>query len=285
VSEWIAGTHTVKSRDCQVTKGPRHRSVRPLPCNASDLTESGHGAGRTNDGQSHYWNDGVNFLKPLAIAGLVATITLTGLVATASTTDSGRVRAVITFVGDSNETLTATSIALTLGNGDAPFATVFLSRPGATIRTGDCNQGATCPTHDFWRERIFDARAKINSDGYVVDLGINDAAEPGTADTPGYASYGQKIDWLMPLFHGRPVWWTNLPCSIEPRERLKGCEVVNDALALAGRRWKNLTVLEWSSVAAGHPQFLMTGNDSLHLSPIGQGVWAMLVKKGVDQRF
>jgi hypothetical protein len=207
------------------------------------------------------------------------------LAASAGPVDSGHVRAVLTFVGDSNESLTATSIELTLGDGDQPYASVFLSRPGAVIRTGDCSKGTVCATHDFWRRRIGDAGEKIESDGFVVNLGINDTLTPGSPTGPGYAQYGVKIDWLMPLFEGKPVWWTNLPCSIEPARNATGCRVVNTSLAAARGRWPNLVIIDWAAAARGHRGFLLNGADRLHLSGYGQGKWCQLVKQAVDGYF
>jgi hypothetical protein len=208
-----------------------------------------------------------------------------GTSAQATTTDSGHVRGVITFVGDSNESLAASSIELTIGNGDQPYAAVFLARPGAQIRTGDCPIGVRCATHNFWQRRINDANAAIKTGAYVVNLGINDTTGPGSPTGPGFGEYGAKIDWLMSLVKGRTVLWTNLPCSIEPDNRAVGCEAVNRALAEARVRWPNLVLLNWAAEADGHREYLLDGANRVHLSPIGQGTWSAFVKRALDQRF
>ena len=67
---------------------------------------------------------------------------------------------------------------------DAPYAVVDLARSGAAIRSSDSTWRAwvatPCPTRNFWRTRLAEANAKIATDAYVVDLGINDTEAPGT---------------------------------------------------------------------------------------------------------
>jgi hypothetical protein len=63
----------------------------------------------------------------------------------------------------------------------------------------------------------------VHPSAWVVDLGINDAVEPGAPTRRGYARYGTKIDWLMHLLGSTPVLWSNLPCTIEPTNRRVGC--------------------------------------------------------------
>src|SRR4029079_10274639 len=112
------------------------------------------------------------------------------------------IRAAIMFVGDSNIAFALTSVATELTQVDEPYMIIDVARAGVTIRSPD----------DFWRVRLRQALKRINPDGVVINLGINDTGTPGTATGPGYASYGAKIDWLMQLFPDKtPVWWTNLP--------------------------------------------------------------------------
>jgi hypothetical protein len=217
----------------------------------------------------------------------IALVTLTcgTLVASAGPSTPGSVRAVISFVGDSNESLSATALQLSVGDGVEPYADVFLALPGAGIRGRLCGTQRGCSAPDLWDRRISEAGRQIASDGFVVNLGINDTLTPGTVTGIGYAHYGDKIDWLMAAFGGRPVWWTNLPCSIEPPNRVDGCRAVNAALAAARSRWTNLKVLDWAAVARGHREYLLDGGNRVHQSSTGQAKWAQLVQHALDQRF
>ena len=207
------------------------------------------------------------------------------LAASAGPGDAGHVRAVITFVGDSNESLGATQIQLTIGDGVAPYANVFLALPGAGLRGRLCGTLDNCSAPDLWKRRIGDMSEKISSEGFVVNLGINDTLTRGSATGIGYAHYGAKIDWLMPAFGGAPVWWTNLPCSIEPDNRVQGCRANDGALAAAAHRWPNLRVLDWAFVARGRRDYLVADAYKVHLSPAGQHRWATLVEQALDKRF
>jgi hypothetical protein len=119
----------------------------------------------------------------------------------------------------------------------------------------------------------------------VNDLGINDTGKLGTATTPGYADYGQKIDWFMNSVGGKPVLWTNLPCAIEPPARLDACRQVNYALWFAPWRWPNLTVLYWNKVANSHPEYMAAPGEEVHYSVAGQWAWSKFVVDALDDRF
>ncbi|HEY5171416.1 MAG TPA: hypothetical protein VIK54_06785 [Acidimicrobiia bacterium] len=203
-----------------------------------------------------------------------------GEVGAAST---GRVRAVVTFVGDSNLIVGSAPVGLAFTAGDQPYAMVQLAKPRAAIRCGDVAspQG---DTHDFWLHRLRDAQSKIATDGYVVNLGINDTGLPGVATGPGYSAYGEKIDWLMALLASRPVWWTNLPAEIEPPHLKTGCLAVNSALRAAEKRWPNLTVLDWAAVANPHPEYV-AGQYGIHITWTGAMAWAQLVLSALDSYF
>jgi hypothetical protein len=195
-----------------------------------------------------------------------------------------RVPAAVTLVGDSNITLGSTQIAIALTQRDSPYAVVDLARGSTTIRTSDCPLGVlTCPTYNFWRTRLVEANARIATDAYVVDLGINDTEGPGTPTGRGYAGYPAKIDWMMHLFGGKPVFWTNLPCAIEPPARKVGCTVVNASLAAATRRWPNLRVINWAAVADSHRGYMAAGD--IHYVTAGDLAWATTVASALDTTF
>ena len=128
----------------------------------------------------------------------------------------------------------------------------------------------------------------MHPDAYVVDLGVNDTAEPGTATGPGYADYGAKIDWLLQVLGPVPVYWSNLPCRIEPAARLAGCTVVDAALTGATARHHNLIVIDWARVADTHRDYLGAtthGFGNVHLTDPGAKAWAGLVARTLDARF
>ena len=147
-----------------------------------------------------------------------------GIAAATTAPSTGNTRATAVFLGDSNEVLSGTDLAVSLLNRDNGYIVVEVARPGATIRFGDCTQRTTCTTYDYWQSRVVDTLAAVQPDVWVVDLGINDANRPGTPTSPGYSNYGAKIDWLMNLLGSTPVVWTNLPCKIEhkrPENRMQ----------------------------------------------------------------
>jgi hypothetical protein len=228
-------------------------------------------------------------LRVLAIAAMMVAL----MSATASpgfgtaVVDSGRVPAVVSFVGDFNVTLGSTQIAIAFTRRDAPYAVVDLARSGAAIRSADCAWRAwvatPCPTHNFWRTRLAEANAKIATDAYVVDLGINDTAAPGTPTSRGYAGYRAKVDWMMHQFGGQPVIWTNLPCAIEPPARAVGCAIVNASLAAATERWPNLTVIDWAAIANAHPEYMSQRFGGVLYTSAGATAWASTVVAATDQ--
>ena len=131
-----------------------------------------------------------------------------------------------------------------------------------------------------------DQLEQFERDGFVVNLGINDTEAAGTAATRGYADYAAKIDWLMGLFPPHmPVWWTNLPCSIEPEDRSIGCRAVNDALAAAPERWPDLTVLDFATASLGRHEYLLAHIGGVHLAGPGARAWAHLVGEALNAHF
>ncbi|MCU1353248.1 MAG: hypothetical protein JWM05_2457 [Acidimicrobiales bacterium] len=224
------------------------------------------------------------------LAGLLMAVFCAGAATlTAASSTNSQTRAVVAFAGDSNISLAAGSINLWLTDGyhaNNGYVPVFASRVGASIRTADCLSTSGCTTYDYWRLKLGTLSSKVQADGYVTDLGINDTVRPGQANTPGYASYGQKIDWLMKLLPaGKPVFWSNLPCSIEPPSRQTGCQAVNQALADARSRWAKLTVIDWASKANGHPEYMSSPGQDVHLSATGQVAWGAAVIRALDARF
>jgi GDSL-like Lipase/Acylhydrolase family len=207
-----------------------------------------------------------------------------GIAAATTAPSTGNTRATAVFLGDSNEVLSGTDLAVSLLNRDNGYIVVEVARPGATIRFGDCTQRTTCPTYDYWQSRVVDTLAAVRPDVWVVDLGINDASRPGTPTSPGYSNYGAKIDWLMNLLGSTPVVWTNLPCKIEPSALRAGCKLINQALAAARTRHANLSVLTWASKANPHPKYLGPPY-GVHLTTAGRSAWTGLVTERLDSMF
>jgi lysophospholipase L1-like esterase len=224
----------------------------------------------------------------LGILGVVVFATAVGAdVATPSATDrNSHVRAVVLFVGDSNISVSVEPVywALTYGDhNDNAYVPMFTSRPGAAIRTEDCLVAVDCATTDYWKTRLGELLPEVSPDVVVTNLGVNDTAGVGTAETAGSAGYPGKIDWFMELLpEDTPVLWTNLPCDLLEDVRADACALVNDALADAVDRWPNLVVLDWATAAAGHPDYL---GDIVHLSEEGQAAWTELVVGALDERF
>jgi hypothetical protein len=227
--------------------------------------------------------------RPLVGVLLVLLFSAGAVVADAVTTSNAETRGVVLFVGDSNITLGSAAIDVTLTWGqhnDNGYVPVLASRAGSMIRTPDClNSPTPCTTFDYWKLKLATIMPKVNADVIVNDLGINDTATSGTATTPGYAYYGQKIDWFMELVGGKPVLWTNLPCAIEPPARRDGCQTVNWSLSLAAQRWPNLTVLGWNLVANNHPEYMSSPGEGIHYSAAGRLAWSKLVVDSLDDRF
>lgn len=189
--------------------------------------------------------------------------------------DDGHTRATIALIGDSNMEFALSSLAFAI-KGDPTDTFIDVARTGAAIRF---------PTANFWQVRIHEL-GRAAPDGYVVNLGINDAFLPGDTHREGYKGYGAKIDWLLGLLpRSKPMWWTNLPCSIEPAKWQQGCAAVNRALAAAPGRWSNLRLLDWATVARGHHEFLRRDLGGIHLSSEGARAWAALVAGALDRRF
>jgi lysophospholipase L1-like esterase len=224
------------------------------------------------------------------VLGGVLAIGLVGLLVSVvggeGTPRNSDTRAVVLFVGDSNVTLAAANIdwALTWqAHEDNGYVPVMASRVGSAIRTPDCLEPDGCDTFDYWADKLASLEDKVVPDAIVINLGVNDAGLEGTATSPGYAGYDEKIDWLMERTGDVPVLWTNLPCALEPPDIQPGCEVVNDALAQAPERWPNLTLVDWSERAGTNPDVILPGD--LHLSPAGRALWAELVVEALDAEF
>jgi hypothetical protein len=190
--------------------------------------------------------------------------------------DAGLNRTVL-FVGDSNITLAAGSVTNQLTTRPNGYLPVLTPRVGMGIRGF-----ASHPAPDYWQIRLGHVLAVVHPDAIVLDLGINDAIQLGTATTTGYASYGEKIDWLVALLPDVPIFWTNLPCSLEPSAVRTGCQAVNHALALAPSRHPNLTILAWAAAANPHPEYM---GSPPHLTPLGTAAWAKLITNALDTRF
>jgi hypothetical protein len=190
--------------------------------------------------------------------------------------DDGHVRATIMFVGDSNVGFALSPVAFALTQADPSFAIVDVARAGTGVRL----------PADFWKVRLGEALPRSKPDGFVVNLGINDTVTAGSTNGIGYADYGAKVDWLLRLLpSAKPVWWTNLPCDIEPADRAVGCQAVNAALAAAPKRWRNLTVLDFAAQARRHHEYLLPSLGGVHLAGRGGVAWANLVAHALDARF
>jgi len=229
--------------------------------------------------------------KILGSLTIVGVVVAAGHVGAAFTSDghNDHVRAVVLFVGDSNETFAANRIDWTLtwnDHNDNGYIPVMASHVGAGIRTPDCLDSTSCSTNDYWQVKLSELAARVQPDVIVNNLGINDTESPGTQTTLGYANYSKKIDWFMSLVPPTtPVLWTNLPCLIEPADRATGCGAVNYSLALAAPRWSNLVVVDWASAARFHPEYMTTDPGSIHLGSAGQQAWADVVVAALDARF
>lgn len=227
-------------------------------------------------------------------AGLVsvAVLLLTGMATAvvAGTDTNADSRGVVLFVGDSNVTVSAAAIVFRMTLWDHynnAYIPVLAPRVGANIRTYDCREPTGCTSYNYWEIKLRDTFKQIHPDAIVNDLGINDTVHAGTQGTPGYAFYGKKIDWFMHLIpNDTLVFWTNLPCSIEPVGRLNGCKAVNTALAAARPRWTNLILVNWAARAGGHPEYLAraNGKPDVHNSPVGASAWIAQVTSVMDAR-
>jgi lysophospholipase L1-like esterase len=233
----------------------------------------------------------------LLAAGLLFAI----LAADASNMPSGaHNRGVIMFLGDSNISRGGKWPVwdLTHGKGglldadhlDNNYVPVFVARAGAGIRTLDClTTRRRCKTYDYWKIKLRETFRNVQPNAIVIELGINDTMGFGSASSPGYSEYAKKIDWLMELLPRKlPVLWTNLACDIEPTVRNGACDRVNDALALAPKRWPNLLVLDWAAVAKNHPEYMDPNLPTayrIHYSDPGYAAWSQLVVRALDAKF
>ena len=230
--------------------------------------------------------------RVVAAVVMVAVIAMvgSGSAVVAGTDSRAHTRGVLLFVGDSNVTLSAPQIVWQttyFAHEQDPYIPVLASRVGATIRTPDCRIASGCTTHNYWQIKLRATLSKVYPDAIVNNLGINDALAPGTQTTPGYSYYGKKIDWFMQLIpQDTRVFWTNLPCLIEPSTLVKGCHAVNDALSEARNRWPNLLMVSWGSRANGHPEYLVhpNGEPNVHNSAVGSAQWILQIIAAIDAR-
>jgi len=221
-------------------------------------------------------------------AFVVALLSTVAFAAGAATSQNTHTRGLILFAGDSNITMAAGAFNATLTwreHNDNGYVPVFAGRVGAAIRTPDCLDAANCNTFDYWKLKLATILPKLDADAIVTDLGINDTVEAGTATTQGYVSYSEKIDWFMGLVGDVPVFWTLLPCAIEPPARELGCKRVNVALAQASDRWPNLSVLEWNVAANTHPEYMGSSGSGVHYSAVGRVAWARFLVDALDAYF
>jgi GDSL-like Lipase/Acylhydrolase family len=232
----------------------------------------------------------------VVVAVGVGSLALTGCGGSPKPSNAG-IRAVVAFVGDSNISFGANSPVddLTYGTDndvypgnhlDNNYVPVFIARGGSGIREPDC-LSSQCSSDNFWSVKLAAAFTKVTPDAVVTDLGINDAASSGTSSTQGYADYGHKIDWFMNLLPNAPVFWTNLPCAIEPTVYQRGCQTIDNGLAGAARRWPNLVVLNWARVADSHPQWMLDDGTGygVHYTQAGYSAWTALVVHALDRVF
>ncbi len=204
------------------------------------------------------------------------------------TSENAGTRAVVLFVGDSNVTLAAGNIESVLEwntHSDDGYVPVIASRVVAGIRTYDCLASTPCATTDYWKTRFASLAGRVDPDVIVNDLGINDTGLAGQLTTPGYYRYAQKIDWFMALADGRPVLWTDLPCTIEPAAIVAACNLIDYQLHEAVARWPNLTVLCWNFASSGHTEYMQSPGIDVHYSTGGFAAWANFVVRALDRRF
>jgi hypothetical protein len=220
---------------------------------------------------------------------LIVILAGTATTVVAGTASNAHSRGVVLFVGDSNVTLSASQIVghtTLFDHYNDPYLPVFASRVGAAIRTEDCLDKDGCTTFNYWQIKLGETMRDVQPDAIVNDLGINDTVGAGTATTPGYRSYGQKIDWFMRLIpQTTPVFWSNLACAIEPADRQTGCKAVNEALSAARTRWPNFVLVNWAAPAHAHPEYLLHVNKPyVHYSAAGSSAWIALVTAAMDAR-
>jgi hypothetical protein len=224
----------------------------------------------------------------IIVAALVPIVS--GRAVVAGTDSRAHTRGVLLFVGDSNVVLASMQIVVTvslLDHENDPYVPVLAARIGATIRSPDCRVVTGCPTDNYWQIKLKGMLSKIHPGAIVNNLGINDTTRVGTETTPGYSYYGRKINWFMQLIPATmPVYWTNLPCTIEPASLYTGCKAVNTALAAARSRWPNLVLVNWAALADSHPEYLvhLNGKPEVHNDPLGASAWIAQINKAIDAR-
>ncbi len=229
------------------------------------------------------------------VAAAVVFLLLSSVAYAAATKPSNaRVRGVVLFLGDSNllfgsgQVVTAMTYNAHFDNG---YVSVLAPRSGAGLRTADCpgNPFAPCATTNYWSTRIPQILARTKPSAIVVNLGVNDAVEAGTASTRGYTKYAAKIDAFMRLLpKAVPVLWTTTPCLIEPPLIRPGCAITNAALIGARARWPRLTLVPWAAVANPHPEWIVDfgkpGLSAVHYTPDGHTAWANTVVAALDTK-
>ncbi len=231
----------------------------------------------------------------IALAGLSIATAATVYAVVQNTASN---RGIIMFVGDSNISYGARWPVRDLTYGPSPdnpnhldnsYVPVFVARAQFGIREYSCNYAPSCPGADYWKVKLGQTFTKVKPDAIVNDLGINDTVSAGTATTRGYSYYGQKIDYFMKLVPSTTkVFWTNLPCNIEPSARLNACNIVNYSLGVAPQRWPNLTIINWAYAANSHPEYMdttMPADTRVHYSDEGYAAWANMVMNALDAKF
>lgn len=242
-----------------------------------------------------YWKKYINLLAPIrntkkSVFALVAVPMLaiaTAGIVYAVTASNAHNRGVVLFAGDSNIVL-ASGIVENQFNDYNSFVPVFAARTGRGIRSPDCLVLTGCTTNNYWQTKLAETFKKVQPDAVVTNLGINDTPAAGSSTSLGYAWYNLKIDWFMNLLpRTKPVYWSNLPCDIEPPSRQTGCQIVNSSLTKAMARWPNLHVLDWASIANSHPEYMgLVGTElGIHYTGEGHTAWGLMVKNALNARF
>lgn len=223
------------------------------------------------------------------LAGLIVAFGIGGYAAYAtglySVTTDARVRGEVLFIGDSNVSRAGAAIDDMLINRSDGYLPVMGSRDASSIRLTNClypKQACDSTATEYWKYRLANVLARVTPDAVVIDFGINDTHNLGTCTSIGYACYDQKIDWLMAKLPNVPVFWTNLPCSIEALDIRTACLTINAQLATAPKRWSNLTVLDWGKAAFLHTAYM---GSAPHYSVAGYAAWATLVGRALDATF
>jgi hypothetical protein len=232
-----------------------------------------------------------------AIVGMVSAASFAVGYATSTSGGGAKNRGVILILGDSNTALggkwpvwdmtRGQGGVLTADHLDSNYVVSFIAHSGAGIRTIDCpTRQSNCSTSDFWKLKLGATFTQLQPDAIVAALGIMDAFDEGTPTTRGYSNYTGKIDWFMNLIpKTTKVFWPNVPCNIEPTEAQKGCAVIDYSLALRAPHWPNLKIIDWGSVANGHPEYMdssLPENLRVHYNDTGFQAWATTVTAALD---